>query len=80
MDKKILRELSNYIKKNPNCIIVYCDFCNFVLFRDKLHAEDNLFDWDIRDEGEDYIPNIALIFLECAKRGIDISKITLTSV
>lgn len=79
MDKKTLKKLSNYIKRYQTCIISYCDNKNFVIFRNEKYEKMNLYDWDVNDDGECYIPNIVMIFLECAKRGIDISKVTIKS-
>lgn len=80
---KAIKMISDYIRENPDCIIEYCDSKNFIMYskNKKKHIERDGFgwDWDINDDGEDYIPNIALIFHECAKKGIDISKVKIIS-
>ena len=80
---KPVKQIADYIKENPNCIIEYTDNQNFIIYiKSKakfIQKEGFGWDWDINDCGEGYIPNIALIFHYCAKKDIDISKIKLKS-
>ncbi len=81
---KELNKVAKYIKENPDCIIEYTNQGQFIIYKKskKKFIEKNSFgwDWDVLDEGEGYIPNIALIFHYCSKKGIDISKIQIKSV
>jgi hydroxymethylpyrimidine pyrophosphatase-like HAD family hydrolase len=89
MNKKEINEICNYIKENPKCIIEYCDNNNWIIFKTNSHynsckkyilSEAQRYDYDCYDNyGSDYIPFIALIFLECAKKKIDISQIKIKS-
>ena len=83
MNEKELNAICEYIKKNPGCVIEYYNQQNFIIYKNskKKFIEDHSFGWDldIDDNGLYYIPNIALIFHTCVKKGIDISKIQLRS-
>ena len=88
MNKKEINDICNYIKENPKCIIDYCDCSNFVIYKTNAHYVSRNrelgmcavgFDYDVIDEGESYIPNIALILQACAKKGIDITQLKIKS-
>jgi hypothetical protein len=85
MNKKEINEICNYIKDNPKAIIEYCGGTNFLIFKDiKMYNKvgkiiEDCWDLDVCDETEGYTPFIALIFLECAKKKIDISQIKIKS-
>lgn len=80
---KVIKEICAYIKDNPDCIIEYCDNKNFTIYKKSkqkfIQKNDWGWDWYCNDESESYINNLSLIFLECAKKGIDISKIKIKS-
>ena len=88
MSKKELKEICNYIKDNPKCIILYCDKSNFVIYKSNAHyvsrhkelsGDSVWYDYNIVDLSEDYIPFITTILLDCVKKGIDISGIKIKS-
>jgi hypothetical protein len=81
--KKEINEICRYIKENPDCCIDYVDNQNFIIYKkyqkNRIYDGQGKWDYDINDNGEDYIPIIVLIFQACVKKGIDISKIKITS-
>jgi len=90
MSKREINEICNYIKDNPKVVLEYCDSDNFIIFKTNSHynscKKDMLgniqwWDYDCYEYAHDntYIPFIALIFLECAKKKIDISQIKIKS-
>lgn len=84
MNKEI-KDLCEYIKQSPKCIIEYCGAYNWLIFKDlKAYNKagkiiEDCWDYDVCDETDGYVPFIALVFLECAKKGIDISQIKIKS-
>ena len=80
-----IENICNYIKQNPKCIIEYYDRDRWMIFKDiKTYGKvgkviEDCWDRDVCDETDGYIPFIALVFLECAKKRIDILKIKIKS-